>query len=79
MYTITANLMNKNFGGKQGKLRDTIIKDSGPYHHIQQLGDTQSMIFTDVDAGPFYVNEAHTKNMINSLESIRHQKRQRSS
>ena len=52
--------MNKNFGGKQGKLRDTIIKDLGPYHHILLLGDTQSMIFNEVDPGPFYMHEAHT-------------------
>ena len=58
--SLNANLMNKNFGGKQGKLRDTIIKDLGPYHHILLLGDTQSMIFNEVDPGPFYMHEAHT-------------------
>ena len=60
--SLNANLMNQTFGGKQVKLRDsTKIKDLGPYHHILQLGDTQSMIFTEVDADPFYMHEAHTK------------------
>lgn len=37
--SLNTNLMNKNFGGKQHKSRDTKIKDLGPYHHILQVGD----------------------------------------
>ena len=59
--SLNANLMNKNFGGKQGKLRDTKIKDVGPYPHILQIGDTQSMVFDEGSSGPFYVKEAQKK------------------
>ena len=69
--SLNANLINKNFGGKQGKLRDTKIKDLGPYHHTLQLGETQSMIFTEVNAGPFYIHEAHTKKYDQNYEKCK--------
>ena len=46
--SLNVNLMNKNFGGKQHKLRDTKIKELGPYQHTLQVGDTQSMSFDEV-------------------------------
>lgn len=48
-------LMNKNFGGKQHKLRNTTIKDLGPCHHILQVDDTQSMSFDRGSTGSFYL------------------------
>ena len=59
--SLNANLMNNVFGGKQSKLMDTKIKDLGPYHHILQIGDTQSMVFNEGSTSPFYIQEAHKK------------------
>ena len=55
--------INKNFGGKQPKMRSSKLTDVslfGPYHspaYKLQLGDTQSMVFIDGDIGPFYLSE----------------------
>jgi hypothetical protein len=52
----------KNFGGKQPKMRNSKIVDSslfGKYHDDSftlQLNDTQSMVFTSEDHGPFYLS-----------------------
>ena len=43
--SLNVNLMSLKFGGKQDNLRDTTIKEIGPYHHILEIGDTQSMCF----------------------------------
>ena len=53
--------MNKNFGGKQQKLRDTKIKELGPYQHTLQIGDTQSMSFDKESRGPFYLPNAEKR------------------
>ena len=54
--------MNKLFGGKQGKMRDTKIENQtylGQYNHLQKLkiGKTQSMIFKESDSGLFYLSK----------------------
>jgi hypothetical protein len=51
--------MSKLYGGKQAKMRDTIITGEkgflGPYQRTLQIGDTQRMYFTSDDAGPFWL------------------------
>ena len=50
--------MNMFWGGKQGNLRKTKIKELGPYHSILSVGDEQSMNFTEDDFGNFYLSTA---------------------
>jgi len=51
---LNANLMSVKYGGKQGKLRKTKIREVGTYKRILEIGDEQSMSFNDED-GPFYL------------------------
>jgi hypothetical protein len=57
---LNAKRINKNFGGKQPRMRSSKLTDKrcfGPYHNDAfklQLGDTQHMNFTNLDTGPFY-------------------------
>ena len=52
--------MSKSFGGRaQRKMRETKIKQSqgylGPHSPKLQVGDTQSMVFSATDSGPFWM------------------------
>ena len=54
--------MSKTYGGRaQRKMRETIIKQSlgylGPHSPKLQVGDTQSMVFSATDSGPFWMTE----------------------
>ena len=42
--------MGVKYGGSQPKMRDTEIKEVGPYRKILNVGDVQKMVFT-------YINE----------------------
>ena len=42
-------------------MRDTKVKEIGPYQHILQVGDIQSMSFDEVSRGLFYVPDAEKK------------------
>ena len=53
---LTANMVSVRFGGKQARLRKTILKDVGTYNNILGIGDEQSMVFDDHDNGPFYLS-----------------------
>lgn len=52
--------MSKNFGGVQPKMRDSVIESQGflgPYwdeSYKLQVGASQSMVFNEGSAGPFY-------------------------
>ena len=52
--------MSKNYGGKQRKMRNTKILTHegylGEYDRILNPGDTQSMVFSDDDDGPFWMS-----------------------
>ena len=50
---LNANLMSVRYGGKQGKLRNTKIREVGTYRRILNIGDEQCMTFSDSDDGPF--------------------------
>jgi hypothetical protein len=55
--------MSKSFGGRaQRKMRETTIKQSqgylGPHSPKLQVGDTQSMVFSPLETGPFWMTEA---------------------
>ena len=52
---LNANLMSVKYGGKQGKLRNTKIREVGTYQRILNIGDVQSMIFCKEDIGSFYL------------------------
>ena len=52
---LNANNMSVWFGGKQGMLQKTRLRDVSPYQKILAIGDEQSMIFEDGDQGPFYL------------------------
>ena len=54
--------MNKYWGGKQRVMHSSLIKNKeghlGPYNPILKPGDTQDMIFSGLDRGPFYMDAA---------------------
>ena len=55
--------MSKSFGGRaQRKMHETTIKQNkgylGPHSPKLQIGDTQSMVFSPLDTGPFWMTEA---------------------
>ena len=52
---LNANLMSVRYGGKQGKLRNTKIREVGTYGRTLDVGDEQLMTFSDSDDGPFYL------------------------
>ncbi len=51
--------MKVNWGGKQSRVRDTLIKEQtgylGPHSPKLQVGETQKMVFQEGDAGPYYM------------------------
>jgi len=54
--------MNKEYGGKQKKLRDTFMEHAdgylGPFSsRILNVGDTQHFTYDSSDIGPFYLTE----------------------
>ena len=53
--SLNTNLMSMKFGGKQERMRDTTIKEIGPYQCLLKVGDSQSMCFKESDDGPFYL------------------------
>ena len=58
---LKVDAIRKNYGGSQPKMRNTTILDQsflGPHQHNQKLkvGQTQSMVFTNTDDGPFYLS-----------------------
>ena len=57
--TLNVNTMSVRWGGCQEKMRDTIIKEVGPYPSILQIGDIQRMVFEEQDSGPFYLPNNH--------------------
>ena len=55
--------MSKGFGGRaQRKMRETKIKQSqgylGPHSPKLQIGETQSMVFSPLESGPFWMTDA---------------------
>ena len=52
--------MNANWGGKQNKIRDTLIEQEkgflGPHSPILKAGDTQCMGFDETDEGTYYMD-----------------------
>ena len=52
--------MNKSYGGNKPKLRDTYIAQEkgflGSYMHKLQPGDTQRLVFSPSDDGPFWMS-----------------------
>ena len=53
--------MNKEYGGKQSNIRNSLIAAEhgylGPYSPRLEQGDTQKMTFDTNDEGPFYLSE----------------------
>jgi len=54
--------MSKGYGGKQSRLPPSLIKQVdgylGPYHRKLNEGDTQTMVFSAADKGPFWMEAA---------------------
>ena len=54
--------MSKGYGGKQSKLRPSLIKQVdgylGPFSRKLSAGDTQTMVFSATDDGPFWMEAA---------------------
>ena len=63
---LNAHNMIKGFGGKQRKMRHTIIKQEegylGPYPRTLNVGDTQKMVFTEDDVGPWWMSQTERTN-----------------
>ena len=53
---LNTNLMSVKFGGKQSKMRNTVIRDIGTYEQKLEVGETQVMSFLEDDEGPFYLS-----------------------
>ncbi len=57
---LTVGNMRVNWGGKQSRVRDTLIQDEagylGPHSPKLQVGDIQKMVFEEGDDGPYYMN-----------------------
>ena len=53
---LNVNTMGVRWGGCQQNLRETKIKDVGPYPSLLKVGDIQKMVFTEEDSGPFYLS-----------------------
>ena len=56
---MNVNTMSVRWGGCQEKMRDTKIKEVGPYPSILRIGDIQRMVFEEQDSGPFYLPNNH--------------------
>ena len=59
---LNLNKVSVKFGGKQPKIRDSILTANcfGPYHNDSydlQVGSVQKMQFGENDIGPFYMND----------------------
>ena len=66
---MNSKAVRKGFGGAQPKMRNTKIKDStylGPYSNgpnCLKVGDTQKLVFSAEDDGPFYLDEVKRREM----------------
>ena len=56
---LNVNTMGVRWGGCQQNLRETKIKEVGPYPSLLQIGDIQKMNFGEDDSGPFYLPDNH--------------------
>ena len=54
--------MNRSYGGKTVPMRSTVIKQEegylGPFPRMLGPGDTQFLIFSASDTGPFWMSDA---------------------
>ena len=50
--------MNRDFGGAQPAMHDTVVPEVGPFSPKVQTGEVQSMVFKEGDAGPFWMKPA---------------------
>ncbi len=67
--SLNVNLMSMKFRGKQEKMKDTTIKESGHYQCVLEVGDTQSMCFKESNDGPFYLPpDEHLKRKYDTLK-----------
>jgi hypothetical protein len=57
---LNVNNMNTGYGGKQTRMHDTVIQCEqgylGPFVQQLKVGDTQSMVWLDGDAGPYWMS-----------------------
>lgn len=70
--------LSKYYGGSQPKMRESFLETDdhlGPFPGQLKKGDTQKMIFSDNDTGPFYLTTTNRKKrrggVINQRESFR--------
>jgi hypothetical protein len=53
--------MNTGYVGKQTRMHDTVIKFKqgylGPFVRQLKVGDTQSMVWQEGDAGPYWMSQ----------------------
>ena len=54
---LNAQKMSVSYGGSQTVMRNTKIKEIGPYECILEVGMEQKMAFQEEDDGPFYLSE----------------------
>jgi len=52
---LNATPMSAKYGGAQPKMRNTVINEVGPYQPHLNVGDTQQMVFSESDEGPYYL------------------------
>ena len=54
---LTTSNMNVSWGGAVPEMQSTVAKELGEFEATLNVGDIQSMIFTEEDDGPFWMTE----------------------
>jgi hypothetical protein len=73
--SLNAGDMTVNFGGKQKRLHDSLIKEAEGYlgtfndAHRISIGQDQSFVFKESDVGPFYMTAAERNERRNDKDS----------
>ena len=53
---LDAKEMSVRWGGKKYKMRETVVKENGPYQCTHHINDRQCMQFEEGDDGPFFMS-----------------------
>jgi hypothetical protein len=57
---LNANSMNKEYGGKQPTMRETLIEEEdgylGPFPRVLEVEMLQSLVFSPTDEGPYWLS-----------------------
>ena len=60
--------MNVSYGGKVPKMRTTIVQELGEFPATLTLNQEQSLVFTNEDSGPFYLNPTERERLKHDVQ-----------